>query len=138
MSGREERFPPTSGQFIKPLKLPVNTLQKELSEFGNRLLQTLHLPSAASVLLWLMRDTVYCSAWEPLQPCRAYPWSCIPGAASLQRGGSSAARRGRKKMPQALRFLRDLRGSPPGTHERLEVGGVEGPVLSGAASLLSP
>lgn len=44
MSGREERDPPTSGQFIKPLKLPVNMLHKELSEFGNRPLQTLHLP----------------------------------------------------------------------------------------------
>lgn len=82
MSGREERDPPTSGQFIKPLKLPVNTLQKELSEFGNRLLQTLHLPSAASVLLWLMRDTVYGrSAREPLRRRRAFPGAAIPGAA---------------------------------------------------------
>jgi len=44
MSGREERDPPTSGQVIKPSKLPVNMLRKELPEFGNRPLQTFHLP----------------------------------------------------------------------------------------------
>lgn len=56
VSGRKEGDPPTSGQCVKPSKLPVKTLHKELSEFGNRPLQTLHLPRASSVLLWLTRD----------------------------------------------------------------------------------
>lgn len=44
MSGREEWDPPTSGQFIKPLKAPASTLRKELPGLGSRLLQALHLP----------------------------------------------------------------------------------------------
>lgn len=48
--------PPTSGQCVKPSKLPVKTLRKELSEFGSQPLQTLHLPRASSVLSWLTRD----------------------------------------------------------------------------------
>lgn len=93
MSGREERDPPTSGQFFKPLELAANVLQKELSQLGNRPLQHDIFPEH-HLFSRLGRD-----------------------AADAPR-----CSRGTRRMPQILPFCGVLRETPPGTRGQVEVG----------------
>jgi len=57
-------------------------------------------------------------------PRSRHPRSCAVAAPCSP--SSRPGRRARRKMPQRLRFRGVLRGSPPGTHERMEVGRAEG------------